>query len=113
MSGASLSILGSLALPLNFACHIIIFIGGLYIAIHSRLIPTWLRTCLWYIGCSSFFIAITIILDWIFGSQFELSYDRVGFFGEILFNCWVATTTIIFFFKTVSTDITHSKFRKH
>lgn len=102
----------SLALPINFICHCIMFIGGLYIAIHSRIIPKWLSTCLWYIGCSSFLIAITIVLGWIYGPQFQLSYDSLGFFGEILFNFWVAITTALFFFKTVLIDISHAKHRK-
>lgn len=104
--------LTSLALPINFICHLTVFIGGLYIAIHSRNIPTWLSTCLWYIGCSSFFILITIILGWIYGPHFPLSYDNLGFFGEILFNFWIAGTTLLFFLYTLRIDIIHSKYRK-
>jgi len=97
---------------MNFICCITIFIGGLYIAIHSRKIPIWLRTCLWYAGCSDFFTATTILLGWIFGPQFELSYNNVGIIGEILFNFWIAFTTIVFFFKTIRSDIKYSKLRR-
>lgn len=99
------------ALVINFMCHITMFIGGLYIAIHSRNIPNWLRTCLWYIGCSSFLIGITIILGWVLGPQFELSYDKVGVLGETLFNIWVSITTITFFINTLKLDIKYSKNR--
>lgn len=113
MTGFSLFLLNSLALPINFMCHMSIFIGGLYIAIHSRCIPTWLRTCLWYIGCSSFLIATTIIIEWSLGDQCELSYSNIGFFGEILFNIWIAITTFVFFLTTIHTDIKHSKIRRN
>lgn len=99
-------------IPVNFVCHLIIFLGGSYIAIHSRKIPTWLRTCLWYIGCSSFLIAITIILEWTLGQQFELSYYKIGIVAEILFNFWIAITTLVFFIKTIYSDIKFSKLRK-
>lgn len=99
------------AIFINFLCHITVFTGGLYIAIHSRSIPNWLRTCLWYIGCSSFLIAITIILGWVLGPNFELSYDRIGMFGETLFNIWISITTITFFIKTIAADIKYSRSR--
>lgn len=99
------------ALGVNFLCHMTMFFGGLYIAIHARKIPEWLKTCLWYVGCSSFLIAITIILGWVFGPLYELSYDNVGVIGETLFNIWIASTTIVFFFKTVIADIKYSKNR--
>lgn len=106
-----ISSLDPYALILNFFCHITIFTGGLYIAIHSRGIPHWLRTCLWYIGCCSFLIANTIVLGWALGPSFELSYHNVGFFGEILFNIWIAITTVIFFMNTVAIDVKFSRFR--
>lgn len=99
------------ALIINFFCHLTMFFGGLYIAIHSRLIPNWIRTFLWYIGCSSFLIAITIILGWVFGDQYELSYSSVGVIGETLFNIWVSIMTLAFFYKTIISDIRHSKNR--
>lgn len=106
------SSLDPFALIVNFLCHITIFFGGLYIAIHSRKIPTWLRTCLWYIGCSSFLIAIMIILGWTIKPEFELSYHRIGFFGEIIFNIFIAITTVIFFINTLAIDIKNSSKRK-
>jgi len=105
-------LLTSLSLPINFICHLTVFIGGLYIAVHSRVIPTWLSTCLWYIACSSFLIMISMILGWIYGPQFPLSYQNLGFFGEILFNFWIAGTTLLFFLHTLRIDIIHSKHRK-
>lgn len=112
MTDTWLFLLNSLALPINFVCHSIIFIGGLYIAIHSRCIPIWLKTCLWYIGCSSFLINITIIIGWVLGSQCELSYSKIGLFGEVLFNILIAITTFVFFLTTISANIKYSKLRK-
>lgn len=106
------SILNPYALVINFFCHFTIFIGGLYIAIHSRAISNWLRTCLWYIGCCSFLTANTIILGWALGPSFELSYHKIGLFGEILFNIFIAITTVIFFVNTLAIDIKHSSKRK-
>jgi len=106
------SFLTPYSIIINFVCCTTIFIGGLYIAIHSRKIPNWLRTCLWYIGCSSFFTAVTILLGWTLGPQFELSYDKIGIIGEILFNCLITITTITFFFKTIKSDIKYSKLRQ-
>ena len=101
------------ALVINFMCHLTMFIGGLYIAIHARNVPNWLRTFLWYIGCSSFLIATTIICGWILGSSFELSYDNVGVIGETMFNIFISITTITYFYKTVVTDIKYSKMRSN
>lgn len=106
------SSLDPFALIVNFLCHITIFFGGLYIAIHSRKIPTWLRTCLWYIGCSSFLIAITIILGWTVTPEFELSYHRIGTICETLFHILIASTTALFFIETVAADIKNSTKRK-
>lgn len=101
------------AVLINFICHLTVFMGGLYVAIHARNIPTWLRTCLWYIGCSSFLIATTMILGWILGPDFELSYDKVGVIGETMFNMLIAITTVMFFGKTVAIDIRQSKLRSN
>lgn len=108
---AIINVIDPYALVINFMCHLTMFIGGLYIAIHARNVPNWLRTCLWYIGCSSFLIAITIILGWTLGPSFELSYDNVGIIGETLFNIWIAITTVTFFYRTIATDIKYSKMR--
>ena len=99
------------AMVINFICHLTVFFGGLYVAIHSRSIPQWLKTCLWYIGCSSFFIVIMMLLEWTLGSAFELSYTNAGIIGETMFNTWICVTTFIFFLKTVAEDIKHSKKR--
>lgn len=97
---------------LNFICHFTVFFGGLYIAVHSRCIPNWLRTCLWYIGCSSFLVGTTIALGWIFGPSFDLSYDKLGIYGETIFNIMITLTTATFFLKTLAADVKFSKSRR-
>lgn len=106
-----ISTISPYAMAINLICHLTVFIGGLYIAIHSRSIPNWLRTCLWYIGCSSFLVVIMMLLGWIFGHDFELSYVSAGIIAETMFNFWVCVTTFIFFLKTVAADVKFSKKR--
>lgn len=88
----------------NLLSHIIIFFGGLYIAVHSRVIPLWLSTCLWYIGSSSLLISLTIIFEYVFGDSFIFSYSNFGTIGETAFNITISTTIILLFFKTIYID---------
>ena len=101
------------AVMINFLCHVIVFFGGLYVAIHSRSIPNWLRTCLWYIGCCSFLIVTFIICGWTLGNDFVFSYANAGVIGETLFNIWISITTLAFFFNTLAEDIKYSKKRSN
>jgi hypothetical protein len=101
-----------LLIPLDFLCHIIIFIGGFYIAMHSRCIPRWLVTCIWYIGLSSFLNAVTILLQWTYGDAFPMSYSNVGIVTEIMLNVNLAVTVVLMFANTVREDIMGSKNRK-
>jgi hypothetical protein len=94
-------------LLINFFCHAIIFLGGFYIAIHSRKIATWLRTCLWYIGCSSFLITISVIIEWALGPDIEFSFTNTQLLSRNLLYFWIAVTTFVFFIKTVMIDIKH------
>lgn len=107
-----ISFLKEYELVINFFCHFTVFIGGFYIAIHSRKIATWLRTCLWYIGCSSFLITISVVLQWVLGADFELSYANTQIISHTLLYMWIVITTLVFFLKTVAIDIKHSKQRK-
>lgn len=99
------------ALYLNLAFLLITFIGSLYVAIHARNVPIWLRTPLWYLGCVSFLVAISIICEWTLGPQFILSYSRFGLIGETLINFVLATTSLIMLIHTVWKDIRNSKRR--
>lgn len=106
-----ITIVDPYAVMINFLCHVTIFLGGLYVAIHSRSIPNWLRTCLWYIGCSSFLIGTFIVCGWSLGNDFVFSYSNAGVIGETLFNVWISVTTLAFFFKTLVEDVKHSRRR--
>jgi len=88
-----------------------IFFGGLYSAIHNRLIPHWYATCLWYIGSFSFLTSITIFLEWIFGEDFILSYTNIGILGETLLIIALAVTSTIMLCYTAKEDIIESKKR--
>lgn len=104
--------LQEMSLSLNFVCHVIIFLGGFYVAIHSRLLPKWLVTCIWYIGISSWLAATSILLGWMIGEDFPLSYSKIGLFTELLLNINLAITVLILFSQTLINDISGAKRRR-
>lgn len=99
-------------LTINFFALLIVFIGGLYIAVHARNIPLWFRTSLWYIGANSFLICISIVCEWTLGSKFFLSYSNFGIFGETLLNINLAIASGLMLMNTVVKDIRCMKMRK-
>lgn len=101
-----------LTLVINFCCLFIVFIGGLYIAIHARNIPLWFRTPLWYIGASSFLVCISIICEWAVGPDYFLSYSHFGLYGETLLNINLAIASGLMLVHTVFKDICCMKLRK-
>jgi hypothetical protein len=104
--------LQGIALHLNLIFLLISFVGGLYVAIHARNIPLWVRTPLWYLGLSSFIVAVSIILEFTVGPQFMLSYSRFGVIGEMLINFNIAVTSLIMLVNTVLKDVKNMKLRK-
>lgn len=99
-------------LVINFVCLIIVFIGGLYIAIHARNIPLWFRTPLWYIGASSFLVCASIVSEWIVGPEFFLSYSNFGLYGETLLNINLAIASGLMLVNTVVKDISCMRLRR-
>ena len=97
---------------INLACYVVIFLGGFYVALHSRDIPRWLTTALWYVGMFAMFTAITIVLEFAYGQLFPLSYFQVGLFGEIAIKVTLACIVITLFLETVWKDYKGSKKRK-
>lgn len=91
-------------LYVNFASFLIMFFGGLYIAILNRNIPHCVRTPLWYIGACSLLLAISIIVEWISGPLNELSYASVNHFGSMLIHMNVAFIVVAIFFKKIAKD---------
>lgn len=108
-----LSMLQHIALPLNLVFLLITFVGGLYVAIHSRDIPIWVRTPLWYLGAASFLTALTIVFEFTMGPEFILSYSRVGLIGEMLINLNIAITALLMLIHTVLKDLRCMKQRQH
>lgn len=102
-----------ISLPLSFIIHIIIFIGGLYVAIHSRIIPEWLSTCLWYVGLGSLFVSITIGLEYIIGPSFPMSYTNLGQIAELLDSTIIAFTVSLMFGNTLYHDLKNKKNRSN
>lgn len=105
--------LQGIALQLNLVFLLISFIGGLYVAIHARNIPLWVRTPLWYLGATSFVVALSIIFEWTLGPQFILSYSRFGLIGEMLINLNIAVTALLMLINTVCRDISCMSKRRH
>ena len=91
----------SLALTINFVCHILIFIGALYIAVYNEKLPIWHKTPLWYAGLSCLLTAITIILGGFFGQDFPMSYANIGVVGETALNICLAYIAVHFIIDTV------------
>lgn len=101
-----------LTLMVNFLCHCTIFFGGGYIALHCRVLPLWLVTPMWYMGLSSLIAAGSILMQWVFGPSFPLSYASIGVFGEIALNISLSIAVALMFLKTIRSDIEGSKNRR-
>lgn len=97
---------------INLLIHLSIFFSTLYIAIHNRVISRTIISQLWYVGLSAFFCSLTTILEFVFGENFFLSYSKVGFFGEVLFNITVFAVCATLLIQTVKTDLTFLKNRR-
>lgn len=104
--------LQSIALYLNIVFLLITFVGSLYVAIHARRIPIWIRTPLWYLGCTSLLVAGSIVCEWTLGPQFIMSYSRFGLIGETLINFFIALNSALMLVHTVIIDIKNSKMRR-
>lgn len=106
-----LSFLENVVLPVNFVCHVLLFLGGLYVAVHSRILPNWVITCLWYIGIAAALNSFTIILEWIYGPSFPMAYTQLGTLTETLLNLNLAFTVGLLFVHTLLKDIKSIKSR--
>lgn len=102
----------SISPAIHFAANTMTFVGGAYIALHNRVMPKWLITCLWYIGLASLLNAITFMVGWIYGEVHPLSHFQLGSVTEAMVNITIATTIAILFFNTVWKDFVFSKNRK-
>lgn len=103
----------SVTLPINFVCHICVWIGSFYVALHNRNLPTWHVTPLWYLGLVNLFVAVTILVQWVIGPEHPLSYWNFGLFGETLSNIILASIVIVMFLVTILNDFKGRKQRLH
>lgn len=107
----ALNLIETMSLTLNFISCFLIFLGGGYIALHSRVIPKWAVTSLWYIGLAALLNAITIIVEWTIGQMHPLSHFQIGDITETLLMLMMATTVGLLFFHTVWQDYLGSRKR--
>lgn len=94
-----------IANTIDFISCIVIFLGGAYIALHSRVIPRWAATSLWYIGLAALLTAITILIEWTVGPTHPLSHFMVGKVAEVGLLLMMAVTVGLMFFHTVWKDL--------
>lgn len=104
--------LNSWTLLINFVCHITVFVGILYVAVHSRELSTWIITPLWYLGLTSGFVCTTIVTQWFAGPQHPMSYWTMGQLGEIGAHIILAFICFVLFVRTLKADLENSKHRK-
>ena len=98
---------------LTFVSCVMIFLGGGYIALHSREVPKWAATGLWYIGLAALLNAITILIDWTLGQMHPMSHFQIGVATETLLSMSIAGMVALLFFNTVWKDYLGSKVRQN
>lgn len=95
----------NLQLPINLIAHSIIFSGTFYVVLHNRNLKHWHITPLWYLGLTSLFTAITILLQYMVGPEFPLSYWNLSLFAETLSNIALAGIAAVMFIGTIRSDL--------
>lgn len=99
-------------LLINFLCHAVVFVGILYTAIHNRELKEWVITPLWYLGLTSGFVCVTVLVQWVVGPEHPMSYWTLGQLGETGSHIILAAICGTLFLKTVKSDIENRK-RRH
>lgn len=95
----------------TFASCLAIFLGGGYIALHSRVMPRWAVTGLWYVGLAALLNAITILVEWSTDQLHPLSHFQIGQAVNTLFMLSIAAMVVMLFFNTVWKDYQGSRER--
>lgn len=88
-------------LLINFICHLSIFVGILYTAVHNSELTRWVVTPLWYLALISGFVVITILIQWVVGPEHPLSYWTLGQLGEAFSHVILALISLVLLVKTV------------
>jgi hypothetical protein len=90
----------SMLLFLNLLCHLSVFCGAFYVVLHNKSLPLWHVTPLWYVGLSCFANALSILMQYAFGTEFPLSYTNVGLMTETSLNVSLSAIALIVLFGT-------------
>lgn len=94
-------VIDNFALHINFVAHLLIFIGSFYVVMYNRRLPQWHVTPLWYVGLSALASNLAIALQWIFGTEFPLSYANIGLISETSLNVSLATLATFLLITTI------------
>ena len=100
------------ALVLLFLSHFVIFFGTLYVAVHNRNLKPWHVTPLWYFGLVNLLISIAIMIEWVFGPEYVLSYWRLQNVYALLENLVLTYLVISMFIGTLLRDLKEKRMRK-
>lgn len=95
-----------------FISNFLVFLGGGYIALHSRVMPKWVVTCLWYTGLAALLNCITIFVEWTAGQTHPLSHFQIGAVTETMVHGMLAVMVCLLFFHTVWKDYLGSRARR-
>jgi len=109
---STIDFLLGIQLFINFLAYLTIFIGSFYVALQNRNLPSWHITPLWYVGLSALFTSLTIVLQGMFGRDFELSYAQLGILGETALNISLAYIATVMLVGTIRRDLRQRKNRK-
>lgn len=93
------------------ASNIIVFLGSGYVALHSRVMPKWAVTILWYIGLAALLNFITHAIEWVDEPDNPLSNFNLGVATDTLMHLAIAVMVCLLFFNTVWKDYINSKMR--
>lgn len=97
---------------LAMASNVMVFLGGGYVALHSRVMPKWAVTCLWYLGLASLLNFITYIVEFTVDQYHPLSHFQVGSVTETMVHMVLACTVGFLFFHTVWKDYLGARARR-
>ena len=72
-------------LLLNFLSHFILFLILGYVVFRKETLNKLHSTIVWYTALASFFISVTIFIEWIFGKGNPLSYNNMRLLSDSIF----------------------------
>lgn len=96
-----------LHLFLNFLNHTIFFLILTYIVFYKKLFCKTHSTIIWYTGLSSLFVSITILIQWMFGIDHPMAYDKTKILSDTIFfiNLSLLFFTILKHFSVIKKEL--------